>query len=1144
MKKLKNLMRILALLLMLVGMSSSVWAAVLGTGESITFIIDDSSAKQSDGWNGGPYFYSWDASNNALTGNWPGTEIGSKKYVFTEGKTIPAGVIFRSKYDWGGNTGKTADIKDCNGVAFQPNYTYTIKLTGSYSGSGENRIFAYTISGVAGSSTGGGGTTTSDMYVIGDAVGGWDNFKPMTKGSDNVYSYEGVSSGVNFKFTTKNCWSNVCPGSEDLFNESNPEPSKNIGASVGKITGTDNNVNLNITLADGYEQPITFYVSSTSKKFWVEATKSIKFLLKSSVAFYDMSDSEAIPSEIVLSVDADNTTTGEFIWYSSTDGKIFSEINRTTNQELKLSGADIPVSTTIYKVERKETATTEMKSSMIKIEVIHTCGNGVTGTNLLKINFDNDSKLTSLLGSGSRMRYDAMSGYGYAEANYKIDDGEYAIVTEPLYCGYGKGGYDPGITDAALNDSIKDKNNRWFRSFRDHTQQKGGVNSHYGGMLLINFKQPGEAFSRELTDTETQYFSVGAELNFSAYMASAAVKEKAGVDFAPIDLEIRIDFKAEGKTTWDSVKTMRSHVAFDDEWKRYETKWKIDNTKGKFRIVIYNYGSGGSGNDILLDDISLDLCVPALSVHFVDKDGKASESATLNKLGDIETIRVQNHAFGSLGEDPCIQAYRRYPNPKYNAVSNPGVNPYIYEYLVDLDLDASKEYFTAEVNNADILLRTNSDGSKYFDNNIEIIALATPKNTTTGECDDTYKTAMNKGDYMPDENPNVVFSSNFITYNYECGNPEISISSEASVCYESSVSEMKLPTVTLTYSQISPSSKYQLLINGTVAKEGNIVSHVTTLSLKEIGYNNFVPSATPYKVQFNVFDTYKLSDGKVVNLCQSKTDDSLGFIVEECIKAPSTADNIIAEGVLVCPNTSVTLTATANFVDTQSNVEFKWYSDASLNTLVHTGAEYTIPSVQSDMTLYVTVKTKQYSENKPGDAKVINVMLKPASPELSLEPEEQIVTIGGKPEFYLYPLSVIGTKELEVYLNDKKVDDIVASTPYLDSEYKVVYNGECGTTSASAKVKVQWPTVFTPYDDNGLNETFVQDMNPNFFTQIFTRFGTKIHEGPNGWDGNVSGSMNGAVNGKPKLAVPGVYYYVVQLPDGNVKKGTIEVFKQ
>jgi hypothetical protein len=74
---------------------------------------------------------------------------------------------------------------------------------------------------------------------------------------------------------------------------------------------------------------------------------------------------------------------------------------------------------------------------------------------------------------------------------------------------------------------------------------------------------------------------------------------------------------------------------------------------------------------------------------------------------------------------------------------------------------------------------------------------------------------------------------------------------------------------------------------------------------------------------------------------------------------------------------------------------------------------------------------------------------------------------------------------------------------------------------------------------DGRNDTFVKDMNPNFKTQIFTRFGTKIYESDNGWDGSVEGSMNG----NAEIAAPGVYYYVVELPDGNIKKGTIEVFK-
>ena len=192
-KTTKSFVQYIAMLLLFMGMANNVWAAVLGAGESITFIIDDSSASQSDGWNGGPYFYAWDASDNALTGGWPGTEIGAKKYVFTEGATIPAGVIFRSKYDWGGNTGKTADIKDCNGVAFQANYTYTVKLTGAYSGSGEDRIFAHTITGVAGSS--GGGSTDANLnepYVISVYIeNGWNQqyaFTPVP-GSKN-YEYE------------------------------------------------------------------------------------------------------------------------------------------------------------------------------------------------------------------------------------------------------------------------------------------------------------------------------------------------------------------------------------------------------------------------------------------------------------------------------------------------------------------------------------------------------------------------------------------------------------------------------------------------------------------------------------------------------------------------------------------------------------------------------------------------------------------------------------------------------------------------------------------------------------------------------------------------------------------------------------------
>ena len=137
----EHFLRVVVLLSILVGANLSAQAAVLATGETITFILDDSNINSSDGWNGSPFIYAWDSSNNRLTGDWPGTKIQGKSYTFVAGQTIPAGVIFSAEYDYGGNKGKTADIKQ----TFEPNTIYTIKLTGSFSGSGTNRIFAHTI---------------------------------------------------------------------------------------------------------------------------------------------------------------------------------------------------------------------------------------------------------------------------------------------------------------------------------------------------------------------------------------------------------------------------------------------------------------------------------------------------------------------------------------------------------------------------------------------------------------------------------------------------------------------------------------------------------------------------------------------------------------------------------------------------------------------------------------------------------------------------------------------------------------------------------------------------------------------------------------------------------------------------------------
>ena len=106
------------------------------------------------GWNGTAYVYVWynKAVGGALMeplGAWPGTftsvsngyssrTIDPATFADAEGGIV--NVQFRSQYNYGTNTGKTASIPVTSGNI------YTVSLTGSYTGSGTDRVFAHSVS--------------------------------------------------------------------------------------------------------------------------------------------------------------------------------------------------------------------------------------------------------------------------------------------------------------------------------------------------------------------------------------------------------------------------------------------------------------------------------------------------------------------------------------------------------------------------------------------------------------------------------------------------------------------------------------------------------------------------------------------------------------------------------------------------------------------------------------------------------------------------------------------------------------------------------------------------------------------------------------------------------------------------------------
>ena len=1163
----------------------------------------------------------------------------------------------------------------------------------------------------------GGGTTISSLYIIGDAVKGWNDasnipiFVAMTAGTSGEYYYDGLYADREFKFTSQNNWSDA---SQTIFNDASADNTKSVGATASKVQN-GNDTNAKVSLEEGYVEPIKFFVNTSTKKFWAVATKGVNFDLTASKTDYDTASA---PEELTLKVTFDETTTGDFIWYKSADGINYTEIAGVTGDTYTLTGDDVPMFDTYFKVKREKADTTtpapEYLEDTVKISVFQTCGEGTKGSNLFKITFDDDTKLKTLLGPGSRMEFDAMvEGYVYAVAPQKIDDGEYAIVTEPLYCGYGTGGKEECGTDlGCIDERIRNNpNDRWYRGFRDHTQNKGGANPPFGGMLLINFgnidatnDESGVAFSRVLTPDETKDFTKGSTLTFSAYMASAAVKSKPNVTFLPIDAELKIQFKQTGATTWTTVANIESQVAFDDNWKRFETSFKMSDTDGEFRVVIKNNGTIGDGNDLLIDDISLDLCSPTISLEFVDIEGVEH---TFTSVDEEISLSVPKVNFGSIDE-PCLMLFGLDADGKYS-------------YIADM-VETDDSYVAMNAVNGGMLVEIGDDGSR----NIKPMQLqAVVSEQLNGACNESIKSGVEDGTYKPGTDLMVVFS-NTLSVDLTCQESQLILieGEPTSICF---TEDMIFPTLKLTSNNIASSVSLDILVNGEVVLEGvpfipeegseNVMLLNISQMYEEANGTPYLPAVGDQKITIKITESF--ADGilcerfatgdvsiKIVNhsdapagkrpgehysynMCKTEgadaeidddkfffkdlilegedkeglvwidkdgkkvpeenaffyadlvQDDSIRvyrdpaagcpsdtttiyYRVKEITKTPivnnyldcaiegepialssrvedaetfkylffingadtlktfnpsepgsktykvvasndeiksaennnceataeltvkvkayATAANIQANNASICPDEELILLANAKFDKEQSDTIFTWYSDTTYTRKLATGETFKYHLIDAALktnpdTVYVTVQSENYCENVPLEAKPVIITLKEQAPSLKIEPKEQTISVGGVPSFTVSPE---GEAKYTLYVNDKKVEKgIEEFKPYIDSEYKVVYEGECGSSYDSARVEVQWPTVFTPHVKDGRNDTFVKDMDPNFYTKIFTRYGTKIYESPNGWDGSVGGSMNGSGD----VAVPGVYYYVVDLPDGNVKKGTIEVFK-
>jgi len=95
--------------------------------------------------------------------------------------------------------------------------------------------------------------------------------------------------------------------------------------------------------------------------------------------------------------------------------------------------------------------------------------------------------------------------------------------------------------------------------------------------------------------------------------------------------------------------------------------------------------------------------------------------------------------------------------------------------------------------------------------------------------------------------------------------------------------------------------------------------------------------------------------------------------VKVTVNAGATAADITLADSIICANTTVKLTATSTTV---TNPVFKWYKEASLTTLLFTGATYTTGAITANTTYYVTVEGTNKCANAAADAKVVTVSVR------------------------------------------------------------------------------------------------------------------------------------------------------------------------
>lgn len=265
----------------------------------------------------------------------------------------------------------------------------------------------------------------------------------------------------------------------------------------------------------------------------------------------------------------------------------------------------------------------------------------------------------------------------------------------------------------------------------------------------------------------------------------------------------------------------------------------------------------------------------------------------------------------------------------------------------------------------------------------------------------------------------------------------------------------------------------------------------------------------------------------VTDICNSVPDTvtiTINVTPPPPVIATATASQTLVSG---CAEVSLTASATGG----TNNYTYFWDNNLGTSANVTTGIDET--------TTYTVIISDQCGAI--ADTASITVEYQPDTISVTTTPGDTTVYCGTPIFLQAFATSTGASDYFEYNWSTGDTVNIITVVPQTDTTFTVIVTDSCGsiagvkTITISIECDIVSPDVFTPNGD-GFND-FLVFANllaySNNSLVIYNRWGTKIYESAdykNNWDGENH--------------TPGVYFYILEIPEKNQKlNGTITILK-